>query len=372
MKVVIVSSGRSHLLNLAISLLNEGHDVYFYCLTPYLVIQKYGFPRERTKSFCYILSPLIFLLFKCRLPRKIRKILFFLSDLFIDNLAALFLKQCDVFIGAAQVANYSSKVAKKKYNALTICDSGTLHLKEQGILNKGNLSLKATLRRVYEFYNHSDYIVVAGNHVKESFLKHGVSPVKIFVNPYGVNLNQFYPTKIKSNHFDLIFVGTWSYIKGCDILEDVCLNKLKIKLLHVGGVGDLPLPKSEFFKHVGLVPQNELLKYYAQARVFILPSRSDGFGLVLAQAMAAGLPVVYSKMTGGPDLKNITNCSDKFSFEIADLSVESLCNVISEALASEEKYISKDKERNYLGNNLFLLGWENYGKRYINFLINHL
>lgn len=366
-KIAIVSSGRSHLLNLAIYLLNEGYDVKFYCLTPYRIITKYGFPKKYTKSFCFYLAPIVFLLFKCKLPLRIKKILFYISDLLIDNLSAIYLEKCDIFIGAASVANYSAKIARRKYGAKVICDSGTLHLKEQQILNNGNMALKYSVKRAINFYDHSDKIVVAGEHVKRSFLKHGVLSEKIFVNPYGVDISQFKPTKLKEIYYDVIFVGTWSYIKGCDILAESCLRDLKLKLLHVGGIGDLPLPKSELFTHVDYVPQSQLIEYYSMSKIFILPSRSDGFGLVIAQAMASGLPIVFSLMTGGSDLVKISKCDPKYTFLISDLNVSTVSSSIKKALdiANEQ---NKNEYRDYILDNRINLEWNNYGIRYINFM----
>src|SRR5262249_34808044 len=41
---------------------------------------------------------------------------------------------------------------------------------------------------------------------------------------------------------------------------------------------------------------------FSQASVFVLPSIEDGFGLVIGQAMACGVPVIATTSTGGPEL----------------------------------------------------------------------
>src|SRR5262249_11178163 len=53
---------------------------------------------------------------------------------------------------------------------------------------------------------------------------------------------------------------------------------------------------------VGSVPGRDLPCWYRRADVFCLLSVQDGFGLVLGQAMAMGLPVIASTHTGAVDL----------------------------------------------------------------------
>ena len=47
-------------------------------------------------------------------------------------------------------------------------------------------------------------------------------------------------------------------------------------------------------------PHDQLVHYYRAADLLVMPSRSESFGLVAAEAQASGLPVVASRVGGLP------------------------------------------------------------------------
>jgi glycosyltransferase involved in cell wall biosynthesis len=58
-------------------------------------------------------------------------------------------------------------------------------------------------------------------------------------------------------------------------------------------------PKANY---LGVLDREELAKVYASADVFVFPSKTDTFGLVLLEAMACGLPVAAYPVTGPRDV----------------------------------------------------------------------
>jgi glycosyltransferase involved in cell wall biosynthesis len=66
-------------------------------------------------------------------------------------------------------------------------------------------------------------------------------------------------------------------------------------------VGDGPL-REKVPQALGFVPNAELGPYYRQAAVVAVPSRREGYGVVCAEAMAHGKPVVASAVGGLLDL----------------------------------------------------------------------
>jgi glycosyltransferase involved in cell wall biosynthesis len=159
-------------------------------------------------------------------------------------------------------------------------------------------------------------------------------------------------------------VGGWSYRKGCDLIIEACKN-FKVRFLHVGGIVDMEFPPDKNFTHIDSVDEMWLVQYYNQAKVFVLPSQEDGFGMVLSQALACGLPIVCSKNTGGRDLRNFLD-DKKWIIEMQETTVECLVECIREALALADTQF--EGKRDYAGDAIKHLTWEAYGKRYSNFL----
>lgn len=371
MKVAIVSSGRQHLLNLAVELQRLGHDVVFYSMCPPSMCRRFGLKKGSYVSVFWLVLPLVAISRKIPLPRKISKWITYIIDLIVDYSCSILLKPCDVFIGRWFVGYRTAIVAKKKYDAKVICDIGTKHpLKENEIAAKigGAFSFERSVRRDLKFYELADKICVPAKHVIESFLEKGIPPEKLFKNPYGVNIEEFPPTKLTSNSYDIIFVGNWRIQKGCDLLVEAC-NKLNLKLLHVGNIfGDCQFPRNAFFYHVNAVPQSQLTNFYQQAKIFVLPSRSEGLALVQMQAICSGLPVVFSSETGGADIVEILGNSP-YLIKMKSQTLNALQDAILQALSVRKNLpINALGQRDYLGDKRGLLSWNAYGKRYSKFL----
>jgi glycosyltransferase involved in cell wall biosynthesis len=371
MKINVISTGRSHLLDVSISLIENGHDVTFYTAIPKSRCEKFGLPKENVVSFFWIIGWL-FIHRKFSFKYKIKPFLISVIDYLFDLLTSIFLTNCDVFIGGSVFSTRSSKVAKEKFGSLILIDCGTKHVLEQDAVLKnipGSFKIyEPVIKNELRNYQYADRIVVPSHHAYDSFIKYGFKSEKIFINPYGVDTKMFKPTiKLESFEYDVIFVGAWRYIKGSDLLVDSCINKLGLRLLHVGSIfGDLKLPISSLFTHIDPVPQQELIKYYSKSRIFVLPSRAEGLALVQAQAMLCGLPVVYSYHTGGSNLVELVGGSD-YMFMISDMNSDAIAESIKLALCiSDDQLVGR--ERNYLGSSVDNLTWDSYGKRYTLYL----
>jgi alpha-maltose-1-phosphate synthase len=367
MKIVIAASHRFHLLDLAKELANLGHEVKFFSYVPKKRILEFGLKKENVCSLFFIMLPFLFL-------RKISKEAYWaikICNVVLDNLVGCFMGPCDVYIALGTVYKKSFILAKKKYNAVTIMEWGSVHIEQQQeILSK----IDGVRRQPKYFtvrtkigYELVDYISVPSIYVENSFLDKNIKKEKIIKNPYGVDLKMFSPTDIDSDKcYDLIAVGAWSYQKGSDILSKVCLEN-KYNLLHVGSIVDVVFPDAPNMVHVDSVNQRELIKFYSKARVMVLPSRQDGFGMVLSQAVACGLPIVCSKNTGGSDIKYYLD-DNKWVNVMKNYTTDSLVECIECALKLANL---QHGTRNYAGPAIEKLTWAAYGQRY-HFILNEI
>lgn len=103
-----------------------------------------------------------------------------------------------------------------------------------------------------------------------------------------------------------IFVGSIDKRKNAEITLQA-LTKLNTEgwsctLTTVGRVVDQSvfkrLNKYECFNYLGPKTKEELIECYRSADIFVMPSHTETFGLVYAEAMSQGLPVLYTKGQG--------------------------------------------------------------------------
>lgn len=366
MKINVASfGGRTHMLDTARELERNGHDVKFYSFVPTSRAMKFGLKPECNKSYFMLALPFLAL-------QKMTKRSFwsqYIFQFFFDLYVGLIMSKCDVFIGQSPMHIFAIKSAKRRFKAITILERGSSHILIMSKIfqeiegNKNKLLMPTYfIKRDLKGYELADYISIASDFQKRGFLEHGIQSSKILINMYGTSLSQFHPTSYPvDNVFDVIMVGNWCYRKGCDLIIEA-VKKINISFLHIGSVGDLEFPLEDNFSHIDTVDQKDLINYYKRAKVFVLPSREDGFGMVLSQAVACGLPIVCSKNTGGPDLKRLFD-NTEWIIEMEDYSSDCLANSLLVALELSEKQ-KKDNVRDYVGDRIHDFTWEAYGKRY--------
>lgn len=177
------------------------------------------------------------------------------------------------------------------------------------------------LRRKEQEIALADHIFVASSITLQSLLREGVSSEKITVIPYGAPIDYFRPQPKLDSTFRALFVGRLGPRKGVHYLLQAW-QSLQLSQTELILVGVNEFPESWFsqlphgVRYIPSVPHNTLNQYYSNANVFVFPSLVEGFGLVILEAMACGIPVITTPNTAGPDI--ITDGIEGFIVPIRD------------------------------------------------------
>ena len=120
----------------------------------------------------------------------------------------------------------------------------------------------------------------------------------------GVDTELFQPRDVRLFATEapvFLYAGRVSKEKNIEAFLDAELPGVKVV---VGDGPHLPALKRRYRDAVftGLKSGDDLAKHYASADVFVFPSQTDTFGLVILEAMACGLPVAAFPVTGPIDI----------------------------------------------------------------------
>ena len=162
-----------------------------------------------------------------------------------------------------------------------------------------------------------DAIVGIGSAAAESYSERFPS-TPVFNVPYHCDLAPFFssPTTFAGVQEEVrfLFCGQLIARKGVDILlqafDRLVRDGLRVRLELVGRRGELDTKLTaispaarDLVSYGGFQDPKRLYEAYSRNHVFILASRYDGWGVVVNQALGAGLPVICSTTVGaGRDL----------------------------------------------------------------------
>lgn len=352
------------MLALARELAQQGNIVRFYSYVPKKRALQFGLKEECHYGLFYFALPFL-LLYKLFGFRRWNQ---YLYQRCCDIFMSFYMKPCDIFIGESPIFNKAARAAKRKYHAITILETGTIHAREfERIFNTLGMSehKEVSIKRYEESYQEADFISVGCTYAKQTFTERNISTNKIVINSYGFEPEQFNPTALSAERaYDCIYVGNWSKNKGSLIYEEFFRQRTDLTFLHIGAIRE-PFPNNlPNMQHINFVPQDTLESYYSQARVFLMLSYLEGFGMVITQAMACGLPIVSTRFTGAIDLQQYTKEKDWIQI-LENQSIDDISQKIDKALSLSR---TQNGKRNYTTCNFRDMSWKAYGSRYNNFL----
>ncbi len=156
----------------------------------------------------------------------------------------------------------------------------------------------------------ADHVIVASSFTRDS-LRESFSDLKVYITPYGCPPPAASSPARRSEEepIKLLFAGHLTQRKGvADLIAALELLEIDWRITMAGPrPSRAPRALDEFLADsrcnwLGVVPHATLLEHMAQAHVFVFPSIVEGFGMVITEALAAGLPVVTTPNTAGPDV----------------------------------------------------------------------
>ncbi len=237
-----------------------------------------------------------------------------LGDGWFDRWAAFHLPPCAVFHGWSAYSSSSMKIARAQGSAVVL-EAG-IHIEYQAEALKGAEARSGVphpkmcrrwINRLVTEYENADYLIVWSELGERSFVGKGIDARKIRRIPLGVDTSLFSPAASFPERFTVLFVGTISRLKGIPtLLEAVsAIRSTGVELLLVGVVRDVTKCLRRYSGAYKLLPHRsaeQLAGIYKQASVLVLPSVFEGFGMVVLEAMASGLPAIVSRTVGAADL----------------------------------------------------------------------
>ena len=211
-------------------------------------------------------------------------------------------------------------------------------------------------------------IVVASSFARRTLIENGVPDEKIVINPYGVDLGAFSPEPRPdpSRLLRFLFLGSLGTGKGVPLLlkawSSIETNNAELWL--AGPLSERHkrlIPPLQGLRIIGKVPHRQLPGLLCLCDVLVLPSYFEGFGLVLLEALAAGMPIIATDATGAPDL--ITDGVEGYVIGVGDCEAlrDKLLHFISSPsdLARMSPAARRCAER---------YPWEAYGDRWTDIL----
>lgn len=201
------------------------------------------------------------------------------------------------------------------------------------IHNQGMLSAKLPYKETHpefaaDFSGRISALICKSNSIAKEAIEAGIEPTKIRVIYNAVDASVFHPvseeTKIAlknelglpQNKKIILYVGRVSHDKGVDFLMESWPEVSRVipetHLVIAGGVdlckdsiaqefaafkNEAQKTGSASFSDGFIHDERHLAKYFQAADTFILPSQSEGLGIVLVEAMASGKPCIISELS---------------------------------------------------------------------------
>jgi len=213
----------------------------------------------------------------------------------------------------------------------------------------------------------ADFCIVASRFAESSLVEAGVNPSRIRRIALGADLHAFSPVpRSTQGTFRVLFAGKVGQHKGIAYLLEAFrrMRSLSTELVIAGpvvGTGRAFLERRDLYTWLGPLDSAALADEMRKCDVLVVPSVIEGFGLVIAEAMATGMPVIASTHSIGPEI-----IRDGVSgFLVQPRDVDTLSERLQQ-LATNRRLAQSMGEAAVIDARSF--SWDNHKRRVLRFL----
>jgi glycosyltransferase involved in cell wall biosynthesis len=148
----------------------------------------------------------------------------------------------------------------------------------------------------------SRIVIAISEHARETLIERlGLEPERVRTIHLGVDLDRFSPADVPREPFLLYPANAWPHKNHERLFEAVALLRREhrdLRLVLTGEHADVP----DYVDVSGRVSQDELVDLYRRASALVFPSRYEGFGQPVLEALACACPVACSDL---PPLREV-------------------------------------------------------------------
>lgn len=176
--------------------------------------------------------------------------------------------------------------------------------------------------------------IIAVSKASARRLRELLPTTQISLIPNGIDTAAFAtPVRNSDSFVRVLFVGAMGRLKGerdlLEAMQSVVAHHSQVRLLMLGHGAETVTNLcqqnnlSPFIEQLGPVAHEDRHAFFKAADVFVLPSYGEGMPMAVLEAMAAGLPVIATRVGGIPEL--ITDGVEGFLIEAGDQRALAKC-----------------------------------------------
>ncbi len=329
--VLVTHPGRQHSHQAALALAKAGLLAGYWAGAPALARHRRGIPRAVWDRFVryaplalpaervrwYPWAPVVRRLADASLPAGPRFHADYAACRLFDRWAARRLSAAGATaVIACEISALATFQRGRQQGLVTLLDAPSFHHTAQDRLH-GFVEPAALHRRITAVKDAeialADGVLTVSELARDTYLEAGVDAAKVHAVPLGADLELFRgrgEPGTRQGPLRFVFAGAMIRRKGFDLLLAAFAAVERAapgcELLLIGPRGDAAGELARYpgaaVRELGSLPQAELARQLRAADCLVLPSRNDSYGMVVAEALAAGVPAVVSTMVGAKDL----------------------------------------------------------------------